>query len=108
MKYIRNVKPRNKRPSDVESPPTKQQKMQYLPRYPVQPKIPQSEDIASSQRHVKLIQLESKKPSPDKRTIKSLMDLTYPFRRNEILQKGMEIAEILKVYPPLKKIDQVY
>ena len=38
---------------------------------------------------------------------KNLMDLTYPKRRQEI-SEGMEIATILKMYPPLKKIDQVY
>ena len=31
MKNIRNVKPRNKRSPNAESPPTKQQKTQYLP-----------------------------------------------------------------------------
>ena len=108
MKNIRNVKPRIKRPPNAESPPqaTKQQKIQYLPRRPIQLKIPPSEDIASCQKHVKMLQLESQKPSPDKRTIKNLMDLTYPLRRQEIC-KGMEISAILKVYPPLKKIDQV-
>lgn len=102
MKNIRNVKPRNKRSPNAESPPTKQQKTQYLPRRPVQPKIPPSEDIASCQKHVKVLQLESQKPSPDKQTIRNLMDLTYPLRRQEIYE-GMEIATILKVYPPLKK-----
>lgn len=106
MKNIRNVKPRTKRPPNAESPPTKQQKIQYLPRCPVQPKILPSEDLASCQRHVKMLQLESQKPSPDKHTIRNLMDLTYRLRRQEI-EKGMEITAILKVYPPLKKIDQV-
>ena len=105
MKNIRNVKPRTKRPPNAESPPTKQQKIQYL-RCPVQPKILPSEDLASCQRHVKMLQLESQKPSPDKHTIRNLMDLTYRLRRQEI-EKGMEITAILKVYPPLKKIDQV-
>ena len=36
------------------------------------------------------------------------MDLIYPLRWQELLEKGMEITVILKVYPPLKKIDQVY
>ena len=38
MKNVRNVKPRTKMPPNAESLPTKQQKIQYLPRCPVQPK----------------------------------------------------------------------
>ena len=112
MKNIRNVKPRSKRAQDEEKSlsamPAKQQKIQYLQRYPIPPKIVLSEDNASYQRHIKMLQLESQKTSPDKRTIANLMSLTYPFRRQEILEKGMEIANILKIYPPLKKIDQVH
>ena len=51
-----------------------------------------------------MLQSESQKTSPDKRTIANLMCWTYPFRRQEILEKGMEIANILKIYPPLKKL----
>ena len=108
MKNIRNAKPRSKRPQDEEKPlsamPAKQQKKQYLPRYPIPPKIALSEDNASYQRHIKMLQSEAQKTSPVKRTIMSLMSLTYPFRRQEILEKGMEIANILKIYPPLKKL----
>lgn len=106
MKNIRNVKPRSKRPQDGEKSPStmpaKQQKIQYLPRYPIPLKIVLSEDNTSYQRHIKMLQLEAQKASPDKCTIASLMSLTYPYRRQEILEKGMEIADILKIYPPLK------
>lgn len=111
MKNIRNTKPRAKRPATKDNPsntvPNKKQKMAFLPKYPVPPKISLSEDDASYGRHVKRLQLEAQKPSPDKQTVRTLMNVTYPFRRNEILEKGMEISEVLKMYPPLKKIDQV-
>jgi len=110
MKNIRNVKPRHKRVHENEesSIPTKKRKHSTpFPRYPVVPTIPPSEDEASCVRHKKLLQLEYQKISPDKHTITTLMDRTYPFRRQDILECPKPIQEILKVYPPLKKIDQV-
>ena len=74
---------------------------------PVPPVLPKSEDDASYTRHLKRLQLEGKKPSPDNCVIATLMDVTYPLRGHEILEKPKWIAEILKVYPPLKNIEQV-
>ena len=111
MKNIRNVKPRHKRaPENEESsaPPKKQKYSMPFPRYPVAPTIPTSEDEAACVRHIKFLQLEYQKVSPDKYTIKSLMDRIYPFRRQEILKCPQPIQQILKDYPPLKKIDQVF
>ena len=85
----------------------KQKHSMPFPRYPVAPTILSSEDEASCARHAKFLQLEYQKVSPDKHAINSLMDRTYPFRRQEILECPKPIQQILKVYPPLKKIDQV-
>ena len=108
MKNIRNSKTRStKIKHDMESliPPAKKQKTtQCLPRFPVPPVLPASEDDAS---YAKRLQLEWKKPSPDKHTISTLMDLTYPLRHKEIVEKPQQIVEILKVYAPLKKIEEV-
>ena len=79
-----------------------------LPRFPVPPVLPKSEDDASYTRHLKRLQLEGKKPSPDKHVVTTLMDVTYPLRRHEILEKPKRIAEMLKIYPPLKNIEQVH
>lgn len=114
MKNIRNSKPRNMKSksdiSDMESQPaSKKPKIsQCLPRFPVPPVLPASEDDASYARHIKRLQLEAKKPSPDKQVIATLMHLTYPLRRHEILEKPKPIVEILKVYAPLKKVEQVH
>lgn len=108
MKNIRNAKPRHKKDREMEeaSIPTKKPKLPF-PRYPVAPTIPPSEDEASCARHMKFLQLEYQKASPDKHIINSLMDRTYPFRRKEMLQQPKPIQQILKDYPPLKKIEQV-
>ena len=109
MKNIRNVKPWHKKPHGIEeaSIPTKKQKRLPFPRYPLVPTIPPSEDEASCVRHMKLLQLEYQKASPDKYITSSLMDRTYPFRRKDMLQQPKPIQQILKEYPPLKKIEQV-
>ena len=110
MKNIRNAKPRQKKAHENEESSilAKKQKVNLpFPRYPVVPIIPPSEDEASCARHIKFLQLEYQKVSPDKHIINSLMDRTYPFRRQEILQCPKPIQQILKVYPPITKIDQV-
>ena len=111
MKNIRNSKTRStKIKHDMESlipAAKKQNSTQCLPRFPVPPVLPASEDDASYARHIKRLQLEWKKPSPDRHTISTLMDLTYPLRHKEIVEKPQQIVEILKVYAPLKKIEEV-
>ena len=111
MKNIRNSKPRSiKSKAHQESliPAAKKPKISpCLPRFPVPPVLPKSEDDASYTRHLKRLQLEGKRQSPDKHVVATLMDVTYPLRRHEILEKPKRIAEVLKVYPPLKNIKQV-
>ena len=49
-----------------------------------------------------LKEVADQKVSPDKHTINTLMDRTYPFRR-EILERPKPIQQILKDFPTLKK-----
>ena len=109
MKYIRNVKPRHKRPSidAAPVPPSKQPKENYSKKYYLFPAIPPGEDEAASLRHIKKLQLEYQKASPDKHVVAMLMSRTYPFRRKKILEEQSAMSQILKVYPPLKKSEEV-
>ena len=110
MKNIRNVKPRHKRAMENDgkkASPVKKPKLQHFPKYPVAPVIPPGEDEASCARHIKLLQLEHQKPSPNKHIVATLMNRTFPFRRREIIEQPKPITQILKNYPPLKKAEQV-
>lgn len=109
MKYIRNVKPRHKRPSidAAPAPPSKRPKENYSKKYSLFPVIPPGEDEAASLRHIKKLQLEYQKTSPDKHVVAMLMSRTYPFRRKKILEEQNALSQILKVYPPLKKSEEV-
>ena len=102
MKYIRNVKPRHKRPSvDVlPAPSAKRPKENNIKKYSLFPVIPPGEDEAASLRHIKKLQLEYQKPSPDKHVAAVLMRRTYPFRCKTILEEQSALSEL---YPPLKK-----
>ena len=46
--------------------------------------LPTGEDTASQQRHLKVIQSELKKVSPNKQVVKELMKHTFPIRRKFI------------------------
>jgi len=110
MKYIRNVKPRHKRPPTdaVPTPPAKRRpKENYTKKYALFPVIPPGEDEAAYLRHIKKLQLEYQKASPDKHVAAVLMSRTYPFRRKKILEEENAVSEILKLYPPLKKSEEV-
>ena len=125
MKNIRNVKPRHKKvlenDSQEEKPlPVKKQKLKHFPNFPEAPAIPPGEDEASCVRHIKLLQLEHQKPSPDKHVVlehqkpspdkhvvATLMSRTFAFRRREIIEQPKPIPQILKTYPSLKKAEQV-
>lgn len=134
MKYLRNVKPRPQGPkrettdSDAGPPDKKQYKGNYqelereLPKATkgtvksiiatkkvnLDPEIPAGgEDKVSHDRHVKLMQLEERKVSPDVNILADLMKRTFPIRRAEIIDEPQPVNELLKVYPSLRRCDQV-
>ena len=43
----------------------------------------------------------------NKNKIKVLTDRTYAFRRGDIMKNCRPIKEVLKVYPPLRRVEQV-
>ena len=109
MKNIRNVKPRHKRPSidSTPTPPSKWSKQNHFKKYSLLPVIPPGEDEAACLRHIKKLQLEYQKITPDRHVVAALMNRTYPFRRKQILEEQNALPQILKDYPPLKKSEEV-
>ncbi len=96
--------------SDTEEEPLakKPRKLfQQFPRSPAAPGIPPGEDKASYLRHLKMLQHEERKVSPDKRVISDIMRRTYPFRRQDILEQPQPIEKLLQTYPSLKRSEQV-
>ena len=54
-----------------------------------------------------MLQHEERKVSPGKRVISDLTRRTYPFRRQEILERPQLIRNLLQTYPSLKRSEQV-
>ena len=115
MKYLRNAKPRirvkHELTTDDDSLPAKKKpalKPQYPSQYPSPEQCgPPTEDEASHLMHVKKLLLEERRVSPDKNTVGDLMRRTFHFRRCEILKQPQLVQELLKIYPSLKRCDQV-
>lgn len=63
--------------------------------------------MASHLRHIKVLQQEEKKLSPNKRIITDLMVRTYPLRRKEIMEDPQPIQQLFITYPSLKRSEQV-
>ena len=66
------------------------------------------EDEFSNQRNQRLLIMEEKKAKPNHKVITSLMLRTFSFRRRDILDNEKPVSEILKMFPSLKRLDQVY
>ena len=111
MKYLRNSKPRIKseNSNEMSEPPAKKIKKEFtqIPHIPAAPHIPKGEDEASYLRHLKVLQQEEKKMSPNKQVIADLMTRTFPFRRKEILEEPSSMDQLLKKFPSLKRTEQV-
>lgn len=107
MKYLRNSKPRTK--NDSQTPPVQKKPRAHYPSQSMAHLvIPLGEDEASHSRHIKMLQLEERKVSPDKNVVADLMKRTFHFRRSEILEQPQLVQELIKTYPSLKRCDQVH
>lgn len=111
MKYLRNSgKEKKKKREDSDTlPAAKKIKKEYT-QYPKPSEllaIPAGEDETSCNRNRKLLLSEERKLNPCKRTVSVLMDRTFAFRRWDIEKKPCPISDTLKLYPCLKRLDQV-
>ena len=111
MKYLRSSgKPKKCiRDCAEEEPAPKKERKEFF-QYPTVaqvPPIPVGEDEHSNKRNQKMLLSEEKKINPNKQTISILMERTFAFRRKDLTDCAYPIAEILKIYPSLRRIDQV-
>ncbi len=109
MKYLRSTgRPSNKRMLENGSLTAQKKRKEYR-AFPAAttPTIPDNEDEHSNARNYKLMLSESKKNNPNTRTIKILMERTFPFRRQDILNSEFSLNGVLQKYPPLQVIDEV-
>lgn len=117
MKYIRNAQPRGVKreatsANDVPNDAQGKKPKQFKPQFPAQSTAnriqpPSGEDRASHDRHVKFLQSEEKKISPNAAVCKDLMKRSFNIRREDILNNPKPVSELLKIYPSLKRGDQV-
>lgn len=114
MKYLRSQgKPKKKVLRDDESsgalPASKKMKPEFkqFPQIFSEPEIPPGEDEVSNARNQKMLMLEEKKLNPNKKTISVLMSRTFAFRRHDIMTTAKPFGELLKLYPSLKRVEQV-
>ena len=114
MKYLRSQgkgksKLTSASSSGSEDPPLAKKRKFEAKQFPVLrlPPIPPGEDSSSNIRNQKLLNLEDKKMNVNKSKIKVLMDRTYAFRRADIMKNCRPIKEVLKVYPSLRRVEQV-
>ena len=72
------------------------------------PSIPAGEDDTSFDRHNRVLQLQFTKSRAHRNAavIKDLMDVSFPMRRREILEKG-HLFDIKKKFPFLQEPEHV-
>ena len=69
-------------------------------------KVPAGEDQTSFERHNRLLAIEYSKTKRNETVVKELMKLSYPMRRNDILENGHTI-NLLQKYPFLQTKEHV-
>lgn len=112
LTYLRNFgKPKRVLPDSPEAVPAAKKPKKEFKQYPQTSEdisIPAGEDDTSNSRNQKLLLSEERKLHPNKHTVSVLMDRTFAFRRIDIMKKPCHLNETLKLYPSLKRLDQVY
>lgn len=104
-----------KRPADSASesgPPTKSSKTGTCMAYGVPnylPNNPKGEDEISIERHIEWMKKEKKtRPrKPDHKQIQLLMNRTFAYRRNRIVNEAARVTNILEEFPWLADEDEV-
>lgn len=72
------------------------------------PEIPEGETDETCLEHTKTMKKEMAKTSNrDFTQIRELMDLTYPFRRKDIVTEPVSVPSLLKLYPALQLPSEV-
>ena len=70
-------------------------------------KVQDGEDTFSFGQHQKSLKAEYQKKTPNIGLIKSLMDLSFPMRRNDIKKGYIGVADLFETYPFLQDYDHV-
>ena len=70
------------------------------------PPIPPGEDETSFERHNRVLKTEYNKANPNVSTVKELMKVTFPMRRQDILSHG-HTYDPLQKYPYLQQPSHV-
>ena len=65
------------------------------------------DDAAAHERRIKLIQRENKRLTPDTHIVSELMEKTFIYRRRQILEAPVLVADLLITYPFLCQFEQV-
>ena len=111
MTYLRNFgKPKRVLPDSPDAVPAAKKPKKEFKQYPQTSEIisiPAGEDDTSNSRNQKILLSEERKSNPNKHTLSVLMDRTFAFRRIDIMKKPCHIYDTLKLYPSLKRLDQV-
>ena len=75
-----------------------------MPATPAPPSVLHGEeDDTSHKRNLNMLSLEAKKVKPNEKSLQELMRLTFPIRRQDIVDNSIPIGTLLKQYPPLEK-----
>ncbi|OPL33421.1 hypothetical protein AM593_01980, partial [Mytilus galloprovincialis] len=63
------------------------------------PDIPDTEDETSLDIHTKWLQREYKKTDQDLENVNRKMDLTFPYRRRQIVEDKISVRDLVELYP---------
>ena len=80
----------------------------FTPRPPeLQPPADYDDSSATYEMNLRMLQVEEKKPNPNRETVMNLMEKTFFIRRQTILKAPTSVSRLLETFPSLRNHIQV-
>ena len=80
----------------------------FTPRPPeLRPPADYNDSLATYEMNLRMLQVEERKPNPNRETVMSLMEKTFFIRRQNILKAPTSVSSLLETFPSLRNYIQV-
>lgn len=105
LTYLRNCKTRQ-----MYKPPASRKRNSFVftPRPPeLRPPADYDDSSATYEMNLRMLQVEERKPNPNREMVMSLMEKTFFIRRRNILKALTSVSSLLETFPSLRNYIQV-
>ena len=108
MSYLRSKAHATRKQRNNQKPPRKKKLSIFVPKFPMLHQYDNFNNESSAhERNVRALQEEEEKLHPNEDIVTNLMKNTFFIRRQNILKASISVTNLLRIYPSLRKYNQV-